>query len=673
MQSLLGYLLVAATALVNAIVVAVVARRLLGAPVGWPRTIIVALIGNTAAVALLDRVLEGLHIGTDQIWTSTADPLPLGIILVLGTAWVLVLEIMVLAVLEAVVPTGALPSPIAFVRGTPARFRRARRYAEVVQIAARHGLVAWLRPRMPRRRDADAAPHTSARALRRALEDAGVTFVKLGQTLSTRPDLLPATVVEELSRLHSDVPALSWEEVRPVVDASLGRPLEEVFAHVDTAPLAAASVAQVHTARLHDGSEVVLKIQRPGARQQVTGDMDIVMRLADRLDRTTSWGRSLGLRSLARGFADSLDEELDYTVELSNMQAMAASTTSDLVHVPRAYPEISSRTLLVMERIEGSPLSSPRADVERLRLDRRDALSQALVGTILRQVLVTGVFHADLHPGNIMLRPDDTVALLDLGSVGRLDSGSRGSLGLVLGAVERGDAIATTDALVDLLDRPDHLDDRALEREIGQLLTRLAVLDAGGTSAVFGDLLSIVLRHRFTVPPQLAGAFRALGSLEGTLALLRSDVDLVTAARAEGRSLSREKLGPQAVKDALLGQAAAVLPMLQRLPRRLNRLTEDLEAGRFTVNTRVLGHEDDRAFVTGIVQQLIVAVLAASLGLAGALLISTPGGPDLAEGIRILPVVGAALLLFAFTLGARVLVQVFLGDQDQARRRSERR
>ncbi|HJD73557.1 MAG TPA: hypothetical protein K8V13_18355, partial [Enterobacter roggenkampii] len=624
MSSVLGLVVVVATTVVNALIVAVVARRLLGAPVGWPRTIIVALLGNSLGTVLIRQVMEGLHLGPTQLDPAGADPTALVVVVVLGAGWLLVLEIMVLAVLEALLPTGALPSPLAFVRGTPARLRRTRRYTEVVRIAARHGLVAWLRPRMPRRGHDAEAPSTTARALRRALEDAGVTFVKLGQTLSTRADLLPASVIDELSRLHSDVPAVSWEEIRPAIDAALGRPLEEVFAHVDTVPLAAASVAQVHTGRLHDGSDVVLKIQRPGARAQVTGDMDIVLRLADRLDRTTSWGRNLGLRSLARGFADSLDEELDYGVELANMAAVEASTTSDLVHVPRAHAEISSRTLLVMERIDGGPLSARPGDVAALSQERRDALAQALVGTILRQVLVTGVFHADLHAGNVMLRPDGTLALLDLGSVGRLDSGSRSALGMVLTAVERADAVAATDALVDLLDRPAGLDDRELEREVGQLLTRLS--GSGPVpAALFGDLLSIVIRHRFSVPPQLAGAFRALGALEGTLALLRSDLDLVSAARAEGRTLSREKLSPQALKDGLISQVAALLPMLQRMPRRLNRITEDLEAGRFTINTRVLGHDDDRAFVTGIVQQLIVAVLAAALGLAGTMLIATSG------------------------------------------------
>src|SRR5699024_6846010 len=155
---------------------------------------------------------------------------------------------------------------------------------------------------------------------------------------------------------------------------------------VDTEPLAAASVAQVHTARLLDGSEVVLKVQRPGAREQVTGDMDIVLRLADRLYRTTRWGRTLGLRTLARGFADSLEEELDYRLERASMQAAGAAIDSALIAVPTPYPELSSQQLLVMERIDGAPLSAAGDGVRGLTEKRRHDLAQALVGTILRQV-----------------------------------------------------------------------------------------------------------------------------------------------------------------------------------------------------------------------------------------------------------------------------------------------
>ncbi|MGO1560759.1 Ubiquinone biosynthesis monooxygenase UbiB [Actinomycetales bacterium JB111] len=665
----MNLLIVAASTVVTAVIVAIIARRLLGAPVGWPRTIVICLIGNSLVGLILRRVADGLGISIDEA-SATSDPLPILLVSGLVIGWSLVVEIMILAVLEAVLPTGSFPGPIQLLRSIPARARRARRYTEVVRIAARHGLVAWLRPRANRHPDDDVPVHSRARALRRALEDAGVTFVKLGQMLATRPDIVPPAIVSELSSLHADVPALSWTDVRPVIDEALGRPLEEVFASVDTEPFAAASVAQVHTARLLNGTDVVLKVQRPGAREQVTGDMDIVLRLADRLYRTTRWGRALGLRTLARGFADSLEEELDYRVELANMQAVGGAIDSALIDVPTPYPDLSSQRLLVMERIDGAPLSSAGDGVRTLTGQRRHDLAQALVGTILRQVLVTGVFHADLHPGNVMLRPTGTLALLDLGSVGRLDSASRTTLGTVLTSVERGDAIAATDAIVQLLDRPAGLDDRDLERDIGQLLTRLG--HAPESSALFGDLLTIVLRHRFSVPPQLAGAFRALGGLEGTLALLRSDLDLMGAARAEGRTIAREKVSPQALKDSLVGQAAALMPVLQRMPRRLGRITEDLEAGRFTISTRVLAHEDDRAFVSGIVQQVITAVLAASLGLAGTILIASTGGPSIADGIEILPLVGAALLLFAFTLGARILVRVFLGEQDQARRRRSR-
>ena len=191
-----------------------------------------------------------------------------------------------------------------------------------------------------------------ARSLRLALTEGGVTFVKLGQMLSTRADLLPAPFVAELSSLQDDVPPEPWEAVAPVIEAELGRPVDEVFTEVDRTPLAAASVGQVHAARLADGTEVVVKVQRPHARRQATGDLDIVLRLAAWLDRSTSWGRRLGVRDLARGFAASLEEELDYRTEVANMRAVAATLDPDgPVRVPQAWPELSGRRVMVIERL----------------------------------------------------------------------------------------------------------------------------------------------------------------------------------------------------------------------------------------------------------------------------------------------------------------------------------
>ena len=210
-------------------------------------------------------------------------------------------------------------------RGTVRRMARARRYGAIVRIALRHGLGRFLRGRPQPGPSSAAARRQLARSLRAALDEGGVTFVKLGQQLSTRRDVLPAEFVEELTALQDKAAPVPWDAVAAALAADLGRPVDEAFATVEREPLAAASVAQVHAARLPDGAEVVVKVRRPGVAAVVERDLDILLRLAATLEDRTAWGRSLGLRNLAAGFAEALREELDFTVERDNLQAMAAA------------------------------------------------------------------------------------------------------------------------------------------------------------------------------------------------------------------------------------------------------------------------------------------------------------------------------------------------------------
>ena len=384
---------------VNALLLTVAARRLLGVPVGWPRTFLLSLVANAAAAPLLSWTL--LEIGID--WrSSTLDSQQQSVVVlvsVLFVAWVVAVEVGVLVILEALLPTGSVPGPVELVRTAPARVRRARRYAQIVRIAARHGLGRYLTPRPP-----DHEPGVAtARALREALTAGGVTFVKLGQMLSTRSDLLGPSYVAELSRLQSDVRPEPWETVRRTLVEELGRDPDEVFVEVDPVPLAAASVGQVHRARLASGEDVVVKVQRTDARAQVTADLDIVERLAAWLQRTTPWARTLGVRDLAAGFAQSLDEELDYRVEAANVAAVRAGLPADSpVRVPRVHEHLTTERVLVMERMPGRPLSEPAA-LEGTGAEERAELAEELLGSVLHQVLVTGVFHADLHAGNVLL------------------------------------------------------------------------------------------------------------------------------------------------------------------------------------------------------------------------------------------------------------------------------
>ena len=429
------------TLVVTAAVVAFFARRILGAPVGWPRSILVGIVMLSLLGSTLSRL--GKTIGLANEAGEVDQPVLAGVVFALILAWAFLLSIAALVVLELIVPTGSIPSPRQLVRGLRLRWRRTRRYLQVLAIATRHGLGGFLR----RSRNTSAVELRGAslpRALRHALNDAGVTFIKAGQMLATRPDLLPPSYVRELSTLQTFSDPLPWSELEPVLAATLRRPTAEVFAEIDDQPLASASVGQVHAAVLHDGERVVIKIQKPSARAQITADLDIVLRLARRLQASTSWGKSLGVMALTNGFADSLAEELDYTIEADNMAAVAAASRPEDLAIPEVYRELSAPTVLVMQRLPGVPVVDANELLADMPPTRRATTADRLLAAVLRQVLVAGVFHADLHPGNVLVDATGFLGLLDFGSVGRLDDGSREAMAMLLLAIERDSSLTAT-------------------------------------------------------------------------------------------------------------------------------------------------------------------------------------------------------------------------------------
>ncbi|TCP47213.1 ubiquinone biosynthesis protein [Tamaricihabitans halophyticus] len=635
------------------------ARRVLGVPVGWPRAVVLGFVVAGATSSLLVIILEraGLVSGTRLL----VDPGVVSLIGILAIAWMFVLGLAGLVILEVVLPTGSVPGPVALLNRWRRQRRRARRYTKIVAIAARHGLGRFVRAGARLGRSSEPAMADTAVALRRAFEDAGVAFVKLGQMLSTRRDLLPPALVNELTKLQEQVQPAPWSEIEPAITTALGRPIDEVFRSIEEVPLASASVGQVHQARLLDGREVVVKVQRPSVLKQTTSDLDIILQLARRLDRVTAWGRSIGILGLAEGFAASLREELDYTVELDNTRAVAATLADDdLIKVPETYPELCGPTLLVMAKLDGASVTAAADLLAGFTEEQRAELATEIFGEVLRQIMVHGVFHADLHPGNILIRPDRTVGLLDFGSVGRLDSPARTALGLLLAAIDRNDPIAATDALIELLGRPEGLDQRGVERAIGELLVRYrGGAGSRGSAGMFASLFKVVLEHQFTVPAQVAAAFRAIGALEGTLGLINPGFDLLGAAKERGADVLRSAMRPEDVRQQLEGQLAGWMPMLQRLPQRLNKITEDLEKGQFGIRVRALADERDRAFLTGIARQVMTTILAAATTIGAIMLMTSDTGPMLTPTLPLYAFLGYALLFVGFVLGLRVLVRMF--------------
>ncbi|MBV1778591.1 AarF/ABC1/UbiB kinase family protein [Paeniglutamicibacter sp. ABSL32-1] len=641
-----------------ALAAAFAVRRILGVPVGWPRSFAVGLVVCFGGTPLTTVFLanSGIHDAED----AALAVVPTLLLFALSIAWAFALGTGLLVAVEVLWPTGSLGTPWGVLRSLRASGARRRRYLQVTRTAFREGLLRPVSARSMQGGTTEAA--RTARSLAATLGKSGVTFIKLGQMLSTRADTLPAEYISELSLLQTRAEPEPFSALRPMLEAALGRELDEVFSSIDTEPLASASVAQVHAAVLKTGQAVVVKIQRPTARTQVKVDLDIIERFAGMLERRTAWGRALGLESLAAGFGASLREELDYTVEMANMRAVAAGNPA--LKIPRVYPEFSSNKVLVMEHLDGDPLGEACLDAATPELRR--TLAVELFDGILQQVIVSGVFHSDLHPGNILvLRGAGTgagapagpaLALLDFGSVGRLGRDTRMSLAGFLVAVQADDNVAATDRLLEMVDRAPALDRRALERGMGILLTHLD----GSPQVLFTKLFQLLQRHGLGVPPQLAGALRAIGSLEGTIRLLDPGFDVIGEAQQRSLAWISAMTTPEALRNLLASNAIGFVSTLQRMPRNLSMLNEKIESGNLQVNVRQFASPTDRGFLTGLVHEGIIAGISIAAIIGSILLMVSDSGPMLAQNLRLYEFLGYTLALGGFVFGLRSLLRILI-------------
>ena len=647
---------VLATSMALVAALAWASRRLLGLSVGVLRALIAGLLGFGAAV-LLGRALRAAQPGHEVAFLTVALGVPL------------IVAMIFLVAAEALVPSGTGPGPVEIVRGTQRAIARSRRYSQISRVAVRHGLGPYLRGQPLHRADADGGRAELAASLRRALEEGGVTFTKLGQLLSTRRDLLPEEFISELGQLQDRAEPAPWEQIEEVITRSLGVPAEQVFAELDPVPAAAASIAQVHKARLRCGdgaeTEVAVKVQRPGIRATVEQDLDILTGIAAKLESRTRWARTYGLVALSQGFAAAMREELDFRVEARNMTAMAASWPAQQravggsvpVALPALYDQVSSEHVLVIEWLDGVSLRKAGPLIDDRGLDRAE-LTRALLLSMVYQLTEGGVFHADPHPGNIMLLADDRLALLDFGSVGRLDAQLRSGLQNLLLAIGRGDPAALRDALLDLVSYPDELDEQQLERALGQFM---AIHLAGGapSAEMFTDLFRLGARFELTIPAEVGTVLRALATMDGTLTLVEPGFDLVVEARQYAAAHVTGQLSPRAVQKAAAEELMALLPVLRRLPRRADRITGAMEQGRFSVNVRLFADERDRRVVSDLTNRFLLTLLGAATGIGAVLLIGAPGGPEITPTVSLFQVIGYNLLIVASILVLRVLFAIF--------------
>ena len=632
--------------LVGAVVVFVVATfvavRLLGVRRGWLQTVVAAVVAWVVALVVTASLLD---------WSWGEDRLGLFTLLLAVPLTMVLLVANDLFARPGTLARGdraglvAAPRPVA---GLRAKVEPISRYRELIGILRRHQLLGRVRGGT----DDDAGLAPPAVRLREALEEAGGVYVKLGQIAATRIDLLPAGVCEELSRLQSRSTPIAAEAVRGVIESELGRPVEEVFDEFDWEPLAAASIGQTHTAVLRSGEEVVVKVQRPGVDDAIERDLAALNQLARLAERRSVVGRDLRVSILAEEFGRSLRSELDFTSEAqatSFMHDMAVRDDSP-VRVPSVHAELCTRRVMVQERLHGVPLSEVPAD----RPLDRDALARELLSVNITNILERGVFHADPHPGNVMVLDDDTLGMIDYGATGRLDSIQEQAVIDMLVALVRRDASMLRDGVERVADVGAHVSRDRLDRSLARLLAQNVTPGGGVSVAALTDLIPVLGEFDITLPGDLVVLMRALVTLDGTLGVLSPGFSVVAAGRDLAQQAAQEQGGDpnEMLQQALLEE----LPVLRRLPADVARTLA--LASRGALQVRTVQAEDEDRFQRTLWNRVTLAFVGATLAVVSVLLMGLEVGPRLGGDTRLVVLLGAGGLFLGSVLLLRVAAAI---------------
>ena len=519
------------------------------------------------------------------------------------------------------------------------QIRELNRLRHIAEVLARNGLgflldqteLGRFLPRGWRRRveraDQELERMSIPERFRHTLEDLGPTYIKLGQLLSGRGDLLPAEYIQELTKLLDAAPAFPYQDVVTVVEAELGRPPQEVFDFFDPTPIAAASIGQVHRAILPTGEHVVAKVQRPNIEQTVRSDLDLLMRQARFLERRSEAARNYSLVENVEKLSYALLGELDYTTEAQNIDRFYQTYNDDPnLRIPKVYWEYTTRRVLVMEQIDGIQLT----ELRHLKEEGYDLPAIANIGTefYMKQIFEDGFFHADPHPANVMVS-DHQIAILDFGMVGVLSQRMREDMGDMLVAVltQNTEQLITVMVRMGIVTRATSL--RELERDLNRMLVRylglpLQHMDVAG---ILGQVLSISFVHSIRLPSDFAMLIRTIIILNSLGNKLDPNYQLVTKLEPFVRRLVQDKLSIRRIGTNALRSVSSINTLIQRFPNRLEDLWDQLDEGNLTVGISVRDLATIIRRVDRIANRLAFAVVVAALIIGSALILRA--GPDI--------------------------------------------
>ncbi|MCP4691318.1 MAG: AarF/ABC1/UbiB kinase family protein [Desulfobacterales bacterium] len=479
-----------------------------------------------------------------------------------------------------------------------------------------------------------------AERVRMAMEELGPTFVKLGQVLSTRPDLAPEELVKEFTKLQDKAASFPFRQVKSILVSEFEQAPEEIFHTVEEEPLASASIGQVHRAELMNGEIVAVKIQRPGIRRTIEVDLEIMLHLATLMERHIEEMSLQRPVRIVEEFARAIENEIDYAIEASNMERISRNFLGDpTVYIPRVFQEFSTSRVLTTELVDGIKVSE-LSKLERAGLDRK-IITDRGADLCLRQIFLHGFFHADPHPGNIFVLPDNVICLLDFGMVGSVNRHTREEFVNLVEAVVLRDESRTVQVLLGLTEWSEEPSRRLLERDVADFMSKhlYKPLKEIEFRKVLHHLLTLASRHHLRMPPDIFFMLKALGTLEGVARNLDPDFDMIAKATPFIQRVMMDRFSPERIAGVTRDLFAGLGKFLQQFPGDLMEIGRMIRQRQLSVRVEDPGLQTTLAAFHQISNRLSFSIIIAAL-LIGSALIVISETPPLLYGISMIGIIG---------------------------------
>jgi len=497
--------------------------------------------------------------------------------------------------------------------------------------------------------------------LRLALEELGPTFVKFGQLLSTRPDIIPKDFIEELNKLQDNVPPLSYKEVEEQIKKELGKPINKIFLYFNKKPIASASIGQVHEAKLKNGKKVAVKVQRPNIEKIIDKDLEILTFFAEIIDKHMPKLKIYNPKGLVEEFKRTIKKELNYEIEANNISRFYQNfKDSKTVVVPKVYQKYSTKKVLTMSFIEGTKISELWKIKEKW-LDKK-TIAKNGVNAFFKQILIDGFFHADPHPGNIFVLKNNVIAFLDFGMMGHVDRELMQKLTNLFTAFVDKNVDKIVEELTNLSLVDDEIDLESFKSDISDIIEEyyglpLKEIEIG---KIINQIISVGRKYNITLPRNLVLLVKALTTIEGIGVQLDPDFNIVEASKPFVKKIARKKMSLTCLFESFIENLCKTKDSMIILPQKINNLLSKLQSGNLKIKIEQEEFEELKSKIDDSSNKISISLITAAIIISSTIILQIDRGPSLL-GISVFALIGflVAAFLVAWLLFSIIISKIF--------------